>query len=326
MIPTTTELLLEWDAHRERSLQAEMGMSALGGCRRQAGYMLAGTEREQSSGSVQAVMGTAVHETAAEAARQSIKIPPHAFVETKDIWFAGLRGHPDLFVEPILRDIKTTGRSSMLALWKAQGPPKRHVWQVSFYGAGLIVDGHKVERLQIDYLARDSGDTWLWEAPFRMEPVREAMNWLTMVRSTPADMLARDFRPGSPQCDSCPFARRCWQDQAVPGRDLRSVLYIENPDAAEWARRLEDARARKKQAEMDEADAKGALDALRPNDYGTADVEVPALDQVIRFQVQKGRSRLDAEQVKADYRRVDATPPMIQGDPVVKISLASKPE
>jgi hypothetical protein len=63
-LPSTRELLLAYDAQRERTLQKEMGMSALGRCRRMAGYMLAGTppDPDFTENGVQAVMGTAIHD------------------------------------------------------------------------------------------------------------------------------------------------------------------------------------------------------------------------------------------------------------------------
>jgi hypothetical protein len=62
-IPSTADLLLRADWERPRSQQKGMGMSDLGGCRRQAGFKLHGQPPEKPSGSVQAVIGTAVHDT-----------------------------------------------------------------------------------------------------------------------------------------------------------------------------------------------------------------------------------------------------------------------
>lgn len=320
MLPATADLLLAADARRERSMQREMGISALGACRRAAGYQLAGVEPDAPSGSLPAVMGTAIHDAAAKAATQ---FEPLAMAEF-EVEYAGLRGHPDLFMEPVIRDLKTVGRTTILESWRSTGPPRRHVWQVHTYAAAMLVAGYHVTTVQIDYLARDSGDTWLYESPFSIEVVREAMSWLRNVRQTPVDVLARDFRPGSPQCEGCPFRERCWDGHAVQGRDLRSALFVDEPDAALWAKRLEDARARKKEAERDEADARGALDALRPNDVGSSEVEVPGLDRLIRFSVSKPRSRLDKEAVTEDYHRVGAEPPLVYGDATVTVTVVAQ--
>src|SRR5438128_256655 len=73
-LPTTTELLLAWDAQRPRSQQAEMGMSKLGSCRRQAGYHLGGYPHDEGyvGNKIQAVIGTAIPQVAAEAAREFV--------------------------------------------------------------------------------------------------------------------------------------------------------------------------------------------------------------------------------------------------------------
>src|SRR5712691_11422982 len=131
MIPSTRELLLAWDAERPRSQQAEIGMSALGSCRRQAGYGLQGYEADadwEFSG-IQAVLGTAIHELAAEATRNFVGRPAHArhdshgwnggpapriIIEDIEVRFGGLLGHPDLYADGIVRDIKTLGFTMQL--------------------------------------------------------------------------------------------------------------------------------------------------------------------------------------------------------------------
>jgi hypothetical protein len=147
------------------------------------------------------------------------------------------------------------------------------------------------------------------------------MAWLKDVRESPVEVLPRDYRPDSVMCQSCRFFRRCWQ--AEPGADDRHVLFLDDPDAAAWATRLEDARARRKAAEADEADAKGALDHLRsvarPGDK--EDIEVPGLAKLIRFHVKRGRQSPDMAMIAMDYKRAGARPPVKYGEPTVGIAL-----
>lgn len=200
----------------------------------------------------------------------------------------------------------------------------RHRWQVHTYAAALILAGRHITEVQIDYIARDSGQEWLFSEPFSIELVREAMAWLKNVREAPIDLLPRDFRPGSPQCSSCPFFERCWEGCAIPDRDLRSALFVDEPDAAMWAEQLQQATERKRQAEKDFEDAKGALDALRPNDHGVAEVEVPGLDKLIRFSVSRPPVRMDTKQVRADYAAVGAEPPVAYGEPRISVTIAAR--
>lgn len=325
-LPSTAELLLEADWRRPRSQQAGMGISDLGGCRRQAGYKLAGYRPEKPSGSVQAVMGTAVHDKVdAELIlmRDAGIIPPDSVIN-EEVWFAGLRGHPDLYVDGILRDTKTLGYDAQLASYRVKGPPRRHVWQVMTYAAAMIVAEHPVHTVQIDYLVRDSGNTWMWEGPFDYDAVREAVQWLAQVREIPLDMLARDFAPDSAMCGHCPFSGPCW-DGHVIDRDERSVYLVDNEAEAEhWAQKLMEARERKREAEREEAWAKGVLDAIRPNESGTAVAEIPGFPWMLKWTVIPRRG-LDGDQVREDYARAGSEPPT-KLSRSVKLELVARPD
>lgn len=296
---TTASLLLEWDRRRPRSTQREFGMSELGDCRRRAGYRLAGVAPTNAGGSVQAVMGTGLHQNVADVLHQLQAegvIPADALVE-HEVKFAGILGHLDLFIEPELTDTKTTS-SRWLAKLKVNGPSLSHLWQTHGYAAALIEQGRKVRRINIDYIARDTGEEWRWSGPFEVAHVRDALRWVAEVRATPLEELPRDHAPDSPFCEHCPFLDLCW-DGYVPDRDRRSVLYVEDPDATKWAERLEDARSRKAAAAADEAEAKGALDALRP-DGDSATVRIAGHPRALRWSVSTTR-RIDTAQVRKDY-------------------------
>lgn len=325
-IPSTAELLLKADWERPRSKQKGMGVSDLGGCRRQAGYKLHGQQPEKPSGSVQAVIGTAVHDKvdAELVVMRDAGIIPANSVINEEVWFGGLRGHPDLYVDGILRDTKTVGYDAQLASYQLKGPPRRHLWQVMTYAAALIVTDRPVHTVQLDYLVRDSGNSWMWEGPFDYQIVREAMLWLDLIRQTPLEYLARDYAPDSVQCQHCPFFNACW-DGHVIDRDERSVLLVEDGDAVAWALRLEEARARLKDAKDVEALAKGALDALRPNTEGRGEVQLDGFGKTLRWTVSRRRT-LDSDQVKADYARNGAQPPLTSSTSVKLELLAKRPD
>ncbi len=309
---STAQLLLRWDQTRARSQQLGFGMSELGQCRRRAGYGLAGTEPTNPSGSVQAVMGTAVHAAVENVYRQMRAaglLPADDLIE-HEVRFAGILGHLDRYVaaSATLVDTKTT-TSRWLERIKVYGPPKPNLWQVNGYAAALIAEKHPVRRIVIDYLARDTGEEYRWTGRFEPLLVREALEWVRTIRDTPIEYLSRDFEPTSQFCAHCPFFALCW-DGAVPNRDLRSVLFVEKPDAVAWAAQLEQARADKADAEKREAEAKGALDALRPDGADDEPVIVDVgYERPLRWRRVTSR-RLNSTQVKAEYRRVGAVPPM----------------
>lgn len=320
---TTSELLLERDRRRPGSLQREFGMSELGGCRRRAGYRLAGTEPTNSSGSVQAVMGTAIHAAIAEVLADVAA--PDDLVE-HPVTFAGILGHLDRYeaATKTVVDVKTTS-SRWLEHIKTHGPDRSHVWQTHAYGAGLVAEGHDVRRIRIDYLARDTGEEHTVTLDFDPAVVIEALAWVEEVRSSDLEMLPRDYDPAGPFCGNCPFRDVCWEG-AITGRDPRSVLYLEDPDAAKWAEQLWAAREAKKAAEALEEQAKGALDALRPNDEGTVTVDVGWRIPLV-WQVSKPSVRLDRKAVEADYKKAGAEPPYTStGKPTVKLLFGAEPQ
>jgi hypothetical protein len=317
---TTADLLLDWDHRRPRSQQTAFGMSELGDCRRRAGYRLARVEPTNAGGSVQAVMGTAIHSAVATVLKDLQAegvIPADALVE-HEVHFAGIIGHLDLFVEPELTDTKTTS-SRWLNKLKVNGPTLPHLWQIHGYGAGLIAEGRKVRKVIIDYLARDTGEQWRWSGKFEPKHVKDALSWVTQVRNTDLDDLPRDHDPDGPFCQHCPFFDICW-DGYITGRDPRSVLYVEDPDAAKWARQLQKGRGLEAAGKKLSAEAKGALDALRPDE--PADVRIPGFEKLLRFTVTEPK-RTDIQQVKRDYKAAGRPVPLKSPKAEVKLELVA---
>ena len=272
--PTTTELLYEWDRRRPRSQQTEIGMSDIGGCERRAGYRMAGTVPSNAGGSMQAILGSAVHEAVADILLQ-LNVPGD--IAETEVRFGGILGHFDRYhaAEKLVVDVKTTS-SRWLESIKVNGADYQHRWQVALYGAGLWkTHGVPVERVRIDYIARDTGEEYNWPnlagAPFDPRDVRDAMQWLNNVRSVPVGMLPRKYLPDSKFCGTCPFAGDCWEG-AVVGRSPLSVIYLEDPDAEQRAEDLFQIRKQIKALKEQEVVLKGSLDAIRPDDGGRVQV------------------------------------------------------
>lgn len=271
--PTTSELLLLWDQQRDRSKQTTLGWSEVGGCRKRAGFRIAGTPPTNPSSSMQAILGTAVHDAVAGAIET---VANGSYLTEAEVTYAGVVGHLDRLHIPTgtLVDVKTTS-SRWLEHIKLHGPDDPHRMQLAGYAAALSVEGHDVKRLRIDYIARDTGEEYNWPnldgAPFAAMWVREALAWLKLVRDTPLDMLPRDYLPDSNFCRNCPFRDPCW-DGHVVDRNPLTVLYVEDPDAEKWAEQLWTARAEEKDAKQRAKVAVGALEALRPMD-GTGRVQ-----------------------------------------------------
>jgi CRISPR/Cas system-associated exonuclease Cas4 (RecB family) len=319
---TTADLLLEWDRSRPRSRQRELGWSELGGCRRRAGYRLAGVEPTNPGGSLQAVMGTAIH----DAVQQRLnEIAAAEDLVEYEVVFAGIKGHLDRYeaATATLVDVKTTS-SRWLEHIKLHGPDRSHLFQLGGYGAALIAKGYKVKRVVIDYLARDTGELYRWSEKFDPKWTREALAWLDAVRGVEPEMLNRDYAPDSAFCQHCPFRAACW-DGAVPNRDERSVLLVEDGDALKWAHQLQQAREQIAVLKELEEEAKGALDAIRPNDSGRSDpVDVGLDDRCLQWTVTESE-RLNTTLVKAEYKKANAKPPTTTTRSV-RLSFVPRPE
>lgn len=311
---TTAELLLAWDQTRARSQQTELGMSEVGGCRRRAGYRLAGVAPTNSGGSIQAVMGTAIHAVVEGVFRelQAAGVIPAADLVEHEVRFAGVVGHLDRYdsVRAEVDDTKSVA-GRRLEYIRVNGPDRQHVWQSHLYAAALIREGKPVRGIVIDYIARDTGEDHQEPLPFDPEHVRDALAWLKYVRETPLELLSRDYAPTSAFCGGCPFRDLCW-DGGVPNRDPRSVIYLDDPDAQAWARKLDEARADKADAARREEEAKGALDALRPNDRGKSDILDVGYPKGLRWTVSPD-VRLDTEAVRAEYAEAGMKPPEKHG-------------
>lgn len=327
--PTTAELLLAWDASRPRSQQIDIGWSDIGGCRRRAGYRMHHTVPSNTGGSVQAVLGTAVHDAYTAILKQlqaAGRIPAEDLIE-HEVTFAGVTGHLDRYEHDTLTvdDLKTS-TDRWIDHVALHGPPTDHRWQVSGYAAGLIAQGIPVRHVRLDYVARDTGRIWTWGPhPVDKQAIADAVTWIKTVASTPLDLLARDYAPDSSFCQHCPFRDLCWEG-GIAERDPRTVLYVVDPDATAWAERLWRARRDKADAEAREAEARGALDALRPDlEPGQSAVVDIGWRHALKFTYKRGAKRLDRAAVEADYRAAGGRAPTVVGEPSVSVTFTEAP-
>src|SRR5215468_7236386 len=95
---TTAELLMLADQERPRTQQIEPGMSDLGSCRRRFGYKSAGTPHINKAGSIQAAIGTAVHDLIARILTDHVQ---DGDLVEHTVEFAGLKGTLDRYFAEI---------------------------------------------------------------------------------------------------------------------------------------------------------------------------------------------------------------------------------
>jgi hypothetical protein len=325
---STAQLILQWDARRPRSLQETLGMSDLGGCRRRAKYRLEGTEPTDEGGSIQAALGTLIHEGIAQVVqelREAGLIPAGYLVEAP-VEFGGVEGHLDRYESDTLTviDSKSTNSHRMRRLRETGELPKSWRYQTVSYAGGLVKQGREVRWIRIEAICRDTGEEWTDTRPFDVDELREAKAWLDDVRATPLEQTERDYEPGSAWCERCPFRRACWGD-SEPDRDSWRVLFAEDPDARKWADELRYARAAKADAKLREDRARGALLGAAPE--GTArkrflDVGWP--DKVITF-TESSSTRIDGDAVK-ELCTAAGIPVPTKDSPSTTVGIGNRPK
>lgn len=301
---TTSDLLLGYAARITDDRPGGLTMSRLGGCERQAGYIVNNVEPSDRGESIQGAIGNAIHDAIEREARAR-----GIAVETR-VTFAGMSGAYDRYEEDTATVGDTKTCYNRIDKVKRFGPLRRELWQINALAAGVVASGLPVRNVRIDYLDRASGDEWTWEGRPDPAVLRDALTWVRMVRTTPLDMLPRAFAPESNACAHCPFRTLCWEG-GVEGRKPESVLFVEDPDAAKWARQYVEAKLIRQDAEKAEKQAKNALDALRPSDDYKVTVDVDGV--VLRWSWRNGKRSPDMDEIAARYEQLDEPVPYKQG-------------
>ena len=181
------EDLYAYDRTRPRSQQTALGMSQVGVCRRQAQYVLTGTEkRGHNSTGLAAIVGTALH-TAIQEARKE-RAEQEGLLQELEVTLTvsdtvELLGHVDE-VDParnIVRDWKgSTG--AKIAEYRETGIPEQYIHQVTLYAAALgsaeVLNPDRPITRQVVFLDRNGKmPPWAWEQEIDL-------------RSQPADLAA----------------------------------------------------------------------------------------------------------------------------------------
>ncbi|MBT2226230.1 hypothetical protein [Nonomuraea sp. NEAU-A123] len=261
------------DLMHERGWQPELGISALGGCEREAAYIIAGTPPSDAPPPTRAaILGTWLHEKILPLLADSLggcEVEGTLFVD-------GLKGHSDLYVTlrrpdgtGIVVDLKTCTES---AISKARrlGPKRNHNWQVHGYGKGRRDAGQRVDWVALLYIDRARGEHYVWISPYDEAEADAAMRWLFDVRAVAKrnpDLAPRGCRgPGLDwKADACKWVTRCWPDRQ---KTIRTELDDQGP-AIEAALKMRlEGSEREADGKSDKSFAEAILDGLPEGEYG----------------------------------------------------------
>jgi len=288
--------LIAADNKRSRSQQTAIGVSQLGGCRKQVWLKLQGTEPTNQPMRIASIMGTAIHSTI-EAALQDSGLMLEYRVEVD--------GFPPATIDCYDPATKTVTDFKTI---KLSGVPyfitKQKRYQIHSYAFLLTKAGFEVDTVQLIGIPRDGNDSQLIEhsEPYDESIALEAFAWLAEVEamtSAPAPEMSGSF------CrDYCPFfGELC---QGIP-KDLSGEA-ITDDVKAKAASDYVALSAQIKELEKLQSAAKAELE-------GVSGVTFDGI--VVKWSEVRGRETVDVDQAKALFGSL----PMKQGAPSYRLAV-----
>lgn len=186
------------DNARPRTQQAEIGVSAIGGCSAKAWHTINGTPpTNPSTLRLPSIMGTLLH-TGIE---QSFKMDPwweDRYELEVAVELNGLPGHVDCYDKQALAIIDWKSTTLKNASYF---PSRQQKWQVQVYGMLCEASGRPVETVHLVCVFRDGTelDVLEWSAPYDREEAEKALAWLEEVES--------QGEPPAPERDAVSFCK-----------------------------------------------------------------------------------------------------------------------
>ncbi len=273
-------------------------MSGLGGCTRACAYSLAGTPASDvppEEEARQAMLGDVIHAwflpALAELVGAGAEVEKPVQLRAAGIT---INGTLDMVWNGLVLDLKTV-REHRLHGVRRFGAYTEHEAQVYGYALAEHQSGNPVRWVAWLYMDRATGEVEIRVERFtnaRALAVIDRVEKLTLFARDP-DEAPREARgPGlSYACNRCPWLRRCWGDDAVPGEVGAQRSIAATDPGIEFALAMyAAATSRESAAKLDKAFAKAILEAVPAGQYGKW-----------KYRVGKPGLVLDQEQVQEDY-------------------------
>jgi hypothetical protein len=169
------------DEARPRSQQTAIGVSSLGGCRRQVWHKLRGDEGDNPTKRLAAIMGTAIHAAIEQAFAGAEDVLIEHRVEIDGLPPATIDFYDVAAGEVVdWKTIKLSGVNWFMS--------KQKQWQVQVYGYLMAKSGYEVKTVTIVGIPRDGdeGDIIVHSEPYDEAIALEALAWLKDVESMEA--------------------------------------------------------------------------------------------------------------------------------------------
>jgi hypothetical protein len=173
------------DNQRDRSLQVDIGPSAVGDCKRRVFMNITQAPKVNQTEKLAAIMGTFIHAGIADAIKREDPFGDNFMIE-QEFKVEGLRGHVDLYIKDKAQivDWKTTKVKSLRYF-----PSLQQRLQVQLYGYLVSENGYPVESVSLVAIARDGGAEDIREhtEPYDPEMAKQGLDWISNLQDMAAN-------------------------------------------------------------------------------------------------------------------------------------------
>ena len=173
------------DAQRDRSLQVDIGPSAVGDCKRRVFLNITQAPKVNQTEKLAAIMGTFIHAGIAEAIKREDPFGDNFMIE-QEFAVKGLRGHVDLYMKDKAQivDWKTTKVKSLRYF-----PSLPQRLQIQLYGYLVSENGYPVENVSLVAIARDGSAEDIREhtEPYDPEMAKQGLDWISNLQEMAAN-------------------------------------------------------------------------------------------------------------------------------------------
>jgi hypothetical protein len=147
--------LTTYDNNRERSQQTQIGVSQIGGCRKQVWLQIQGFTKTNETLKLPALMGTAIHKMIEEALVKDNAANWGDYWLEEAVEYDGLKGHIDLYIPSVgaVIDWKTTKLKNL-----SYFPSTQQRTQVQLYAYLLSKNGHEPKTVTLVGIPRDGDE------------------------------------------------------------------------------------------------------------------------------------------------------------------------
>ena len=271
----------------ERSQQASIGPSELGGCRRRVYHRIHKTPVVNDNVlTLSAVMGTAIHGYIEKIISKQDPTK-HRFETEIEVEADGIKGHVDVYdrLNHEVMDWKTTKIKNL-----GYFPSQQQRWQVQVYGWLMDKNGYHVETVTLVAISRDGDerDIVYHSEPYDPQVALQALEWLQQIQ-------LREDAP-APERDAsfckhyCPY----YDEHELVGckgrtKDDSAEFVIDDPLIDKAAQEYLDLTTAIKALETRQEQARAQLDGVSGKTLNGIS---------IKWSTAKGRTSIDEEEVK----------------------------